>query len=621
MTRTYLARPLAVGVFAIAAMLYALTAYPTITWWDSASYSLSAATLGTGSPPGSLLLTLIGWPVAKLVAPTHVAQALNILAAMISASIVVLVFVDTTRLLRREGEEPTAAPAVGAFLGALLFASTTTLWSYAVRFTPYSLSALFTAILLFVLITWWQRADEPDAWILLVLVSFLFGVDFSVHRTNALMIPGALAWVLIRKPAEVLRPRAVVSCFAALCAGLLIQLLTIPIASRSGSPLNFANPNSFSRFWDYVTLQQLGGGFLLQLFPRKSAVWSTQIADVLGVLRDNFFSRSGRFGLLGVAPGVAAIVGAIALLRKNVKLGVALLALLFLQIAATVLYFNIPANYFRSFDRHYLPLCVTLGILTAAGFGAVLRWAVRANPPLLGFSVAVAMVAIPIARLPANYARHDASKRYFAHDWATNALTQLPPNAVYLTVGDNDTFPAMFVQAVEGVRRDVTIINTSIALLPEWRGRLRRTTPNFPLDSTTTTDSISYSTTFSRPVAYAVTGAAYLKWPMDSGRFEGLHWTLKPRGDRDADLALARRNPLESANYRGYADPAVQIDETTPDMAVNYHYAVLQLLHADRVKVGAEHCRADRETLFRLVPPNRIRLRSEVRSEIESICD
>ena len=621
MTKTSPVRPLALGAFATAAMLYALTAYPTITWWDSASYSLGAATLGTGSPPGSLLLTLIGWPVAKLVAPTSVAQMLNLLAGVISAGTVALVFVNATRLLWLERDEPPTAPAAGAFLGALLFASTTTLWSYAVRFTPYSLSALFSAMLLFVMIAWWQRADQPDAWMLLVLLSFLFGADFSVHRTNALLIPGALGWVLIRKPREVLRPRTIAICVAALVAGLLIQLLTIPIAGHSGSPLNFENPDSFTRFWDYVTLKRLGGGFLLQLFPRKSSLWSTQVADVANVLRDNFFSRSGRFGLLGYAPGVGAIVGVVALIRANAKLGAAMLAVLVLQIGATILYFNIPSNYFRSFDRHYLPICVTFGILNAVGFGAAMRWAVNAKPPLLGFAAAVIVVAIPIARLPANYAEHDASKRYFAHDWATNALGQLPPNAVYLTVGDNDTFPAMFVQSVEGVRRDVTIINTSIATLPEWRARLHRTTPNFPLDSTTTPDSISYASNFSRPVSYAVTGAAYLKWPMDSGRFEGLHWTLKPKGARDADLALARRHLLENAKYRGYADPTVQIDESTPEMAVNYHYAVLQLLAADRAKVGADQCRADREAFFRLVPPDRIRLRSDVLKELQSVCD
>src|SRR5688572_10324648 len=56
------------------------TAYPTITWWDSSNYSLAAATLGVTSPPGSLLLTLLGWPVARLPSSLAPAYRLNLLA-------------------------------------------------------------------------------------------------------------------------------------------------------------------------------------------------------------------------------------------------------------------------------------------------------------------------------------------------------------------------------------------------------------------------------------------------------------------------------------------------------------------------------------------------------------
>ena len=50
------------GAFAV----FAWTAYPTITWWDSSSFSLAAATLGVTPPPGSLLLTLLGWTITRI---------------------------------------------------------------------------------------------------------------------------------------------------------------------------------------------------------------------------------------------------------------------------------------------------------------------------------------------------------------------------------------------------------------------------------------------------------------------------------------------------------------------------------------------------------------------------
>ena len=74
-----------VAVTSLATVVFWLTAYPTITWWDSANYSLAAATLGITSSPGSLLLTLLGWPLTKLplgITPAHV---LNLFAGVLAA--------------------------------------------------------------------------------------------------------------------------------------------------------------------------------------------------------------------------------------------------------------------------------------------------------------------------------------------------------------------------------------------------------------------------------------------------------------------------------------------------------------------------------------------------------
>ena len=67
-----------------------------------------------------------------------------------------------------------------------------------------------------------------------------------------------------------------------------------------------------------------------------------------------------------------------------------------------------------------------------------------------------------------------------AGDYAANALEGLPSNAIYFPVGDNDTFPPMYLQGVEGVRRDVTIINLSVANIDGYPEQLRRRDPSFP---------------------------------------------------------------------------------------------------------------------------------------------
>ena len=54
---------------------------------------------------------------------------------------------------------------------------------------------------------------------------------------------------------------------------------------------------------------------------------------------------------------------------------------------------------------------------------------------------------------------HNRGGKTSAHDWAVNYLSQLPPNAVIFTRGDNDTFPLWYIQEVEGFRTDVRVVN------------------------------------------------------------------------------------------------------------------------------------------------------------------
>ncbi len=78
--------------------------------------------------------------------------------------------------------------------------------------------------------------------------------------------------------------------------------------------------------------------------------------------------------------------------------------------------------------------------------------------------------------------RKQTPEATLARDFAHALLQSVPPGGILFTWGDNDTFPLWYAQAVEGTRRDVTVVCLALAET-EWYQRQLREWKAGPMDS------------------------------------------------------------------------------------------------------------------------------------------
>jgi hypothetical protein len=668
----------------ISLVVYWFTAFRTITWWDNGSYSLAAITLGITHPPGSLLTTLLGWIVTKLAFGVSKIFALNFFAGVIAATTAGLVCSLAIGLTHRQtasvDRRSSFVVLIAAAIAGLTLSFGETPWTYATQFTPYVLTPLFTVLILWALLRWWERPENHDAVKWLFVVAVLFGLDFSVHRTNLLLLPGMLVWVLLRHPQTCLSTRSWRYGITGFAIGLSIHLLIIPLAARNPA-MSMCDPSSWPKFWDYVTLKQYGGGWLINLWPRKASFFSVQMADYLRMFRDNFCSLGGKTGLLGALPMILGLVGLWSLWRRSHRLALGMIVLFVLASLGGEIYFNTPADFIRSMDRHYLPSLVIFGVWMVLGAQMVMISALKSREQYRVWAVSLVgllILAAPAQQLMRNYSALDSSRNYCTYDFSRNALSTLPPDAIVFTNGDNDTYPLWYIQQAESFRTDVTIVNINLMNTPWYVAQLIERDPSFPLrltraeleqmmpkmwkdttiavavqgtpadfdlpDSTILPDSLHLQVgpdvankyllihsqlvlqmlaenLWKRPVCLLITMSDQaLPWLKPYLRLDGLAQRLMPVDSPPSNPELLRKSFLERYSYRGYADPSLPLDETSRMFGMNYMAGFLTLASLESANGNTAECERVKERMLELLPPERLNPPAQLLQAIDATC-
>ena len=493
------ARPpyaIATAVFVGVLALYVVTIAPTTQFWDTSEYIAAAKVLGIPHPPGNPLFVLLAhvWAMIPLV-PGY-ALRINLLAALTSALASGFLFLVAERFLREIIPTPRWARVGAAAAGILVGAASFTVWNQSVvNAKVYTISLLSIALILWLTV---RRADEPTGrrrMLWLLVIAYLLALTATNHLMGLLVVPAVLAYLLYDEPRVFLQWRIWIAVLLVVAVGVSVWTF-LPIRANHFPPINEGEPTNWEALWAVLQRQQYGKPSMVE--RQADIVWqyanyfqyfSWQFAHDLGNAARVFATMV--FGGLG-------LIGAVHHWQRDRRGAMAMTALMLTVTVVLVFYLNFKYGFsIRPFDQlvrevrerdyFFIASFHLWGVWVALGFGTILAWGAHVSRTPLAdatrWYVAAPVLGLALFPLWANHLTASRAGETLPRDFAEDLLQSVEPYAILVTTGDNDTFPLWYAQEVEGIRRDVLLVNLSLANTL-WHIRQLNRKGILPFDST-----------------------------------------------------------------------------------------------------------------------------------------
>ena len=197
-------RLIAAIIFLITFVIYFDTMAPTVSYWDCGEFIAVSHTLGVPHPPGSPFFLLLGRIFSMIPFNEDIAFRVNIISPIVSALAVMLLYLTIVKIVthwRGKVENLTDVLIVfgGASVGALTFAFTDSHWFNAVEAEVYAFSTFFTAIVVWLILLWNEKADQSGHERYILIIAYMIGLATGLHLLNLLAIPFVTLIIYFRK--------------------------------------------------------------------------------------------------------------------------------------------------------------------------------------------------------------------------------------------------------------------------------------------------------------------------------------------------------------------------------------------------------------------------------------
>jgi hypothetical protein len=521
--------------------LYAITLARSTAFWDTSEYIATGHILGIPHPPGNPTFVVLARAWSVLLAPfgLSVAVRINLFSALMSAGAHAFWFLVVHHILRYFSEDRRFR-LVGASAAVLVSATAFTVWNQSdVNEKVYTVSLLTIALLSWLAVRWQENIKKGKDDNILVLMAFILALSVGNHLMAFLAAPAIGIFILVVRPQAFLNWKLYAAAIGAAVLGLSIHLM-LPLRAGLHPVINEASPTCpsvGSALEAIVTYGKAGCQNLAAALNRtqydkpsimvRQAPFYSQLVNYL-----QYFDWQWARALDGTNTVFAhlrlpftmlftglGVWGAIEHLRRD-RASYIYLVTLFVTVSFGLIYYmnfkygfslqspvhDMSLHEVRERDYFFIVSFSVWGLW--AGMGIATLWreaATELKTTLLKTTPILALAVIPLV---GNWTWASRAHDSTARDWAYNLLMSVEPYGVLFTNGDNDTFPLWYLQEVEGIRQDVTVMVTSYLNTPWYMEQLKRLT-----EPCTPGEDPSQDPTriiCQRPYRFDNTGAAYV---------------------------------------------------------------------------------------------------------------
>jgi len=408
------------GLFVAFFVLYLLTLAPGVLPADSGEFQLVSYLLGIAHPPGYALYTLLG-KLFTLLPIGEIAYRVNLFAAITGA---LTLGVLATSLYYETGS------TVAALVAAASLGLAPTFWVQSTTANIRSLTALFTALCLALLLRWGATRQRRT----LVLFGLCFGLGVGHHASLGLLGLPFLFYILAHEPHLPLEPRRWLGALGA-AIGAQVVLLYLPLRSYLGAP--FGTP---VRTWEQFLHHVLALGFRGDMFHYRT--WA-ELAPRLGIWGQIVRLQ---FGLPLLA---AFLIAAIWLGSRRWRVLLLLAGTWAMNTLAAITY-RAPQTV-----EYLIPSYVALAALLGYGLGLALRYP-KVGTFARGVAVGAFLFLLSWRGMMTYPEIHSLNRDTSAQDYASTILRRAPPSALILS---NWHYATVFwyLQRIDGLRPDVQV--------------------------------------------------------------------------------------------------------------------------------------------------------------------